>query len=73
MHSKHDLLYGVIAIKRPFVYLPCILARSDCVSSAKSIVFDDCSDMSEKIIHRQVTVRWSSEINRTELRSCQQV
>ena len=32
----------------------CILARSDCASSAKSIAFDDCSDMSEKII--QVTV-----------------
>ena len=34
------------------VCLPsCILARSDCASSAKSIAFDDCSDMSEKIIH----------------------
>ena len=41
MHSNHCLP-------------SCILARSDCASSAKSIAFDDCSDMSEKII--QVTV-----------------
>ena len=53
MRSKHDLWSGS---DQETVCLPsCILARSDCASSAKSIlsVFDDCSDVSEKII--QVT------------------
>ena len=48
-------LIGVTECVRIMVCLPsCILARSDCASSAKSIAFDDCSDVSEKII--QVTV-----------------
>ena len=55
MHSKHGLRSDS---DQETVCLPsCILARcdcSDCASSAKSIAFDDCSDVSEKIM--QVTV-----------------
>ena len=52
MHSKHGLWSDS---DQETVCLPsCILARSDCASSAKSIAFDNCSDVSEKII--QVTV-----------------
>ena len=49
------MIYEVIATMKPFVCLLCsrILACSDSASSAKSIiiVFDDCSDVSEKTIH----------------------